>query len=92
VLLGYRNSCLQFLVNQVCRNSCRVVAIFFLVLLGCCNSCDFSALSIFFFFFFFFFFVWVVIMSGENSIVHFNGKNYANWEFQFRMFVKGKEL
>ncbi|KAJ0095189.1 hypothetical protein Patl1_15657 [Pistacia atlantica] len=31
-------------------------------------------------------------MSGENSIVRFNGKNYAGWEFQFRMFVKGKEL
>lgn len=31
-------------------------------------------------------------MSGENSIVRFNGKNYASWEFQFRMFVKGKEL
>ncbi|KAJ0088753.1 hypothetical protein Patl1_32353 [Pistacia atlantica] len=31
-------------------------------------------------------------MSGGNSIVRFNGKNYANWEFQFRMFVKGKEL
>ena len=55
-----------------------------LVLLGCCNSCDFSARSIFFFF--------VVIMFGENSIIRFNGKNYASWEFQFRMFVKGKEL
>ncbi|KAK0606527.1 hypothetical protein LWI29_000191 [Acer saccharum] len=34
-------------------------------------------------------------MSGENfinSIVRFNGKNYASWEFQFRMYVKGKEL
>ncbi|KAJ0103258.1 hypothetical protein Patl1_03682 [Pistacia atlantica] len=31
-------------------------------------------------------------MSRENSIVRFNGKNYASWEFQFRMFVKGKEL
>jgi len=28
----------------------------------------------------------------ENSIVRLNGKNYASWEFQFRMFVKGKEL
>ena len=91
MLLGCRSSCLlssclffgvvgllQFLLG--CCN------IFFLVLLGCCNSCDFSALSIFFFFFF------VVIMSGENSIVRFNGKNYASWEFQFRMFVKGKEI
>jgi hypothetical protein len=34
----------------------------------------------------------VVILSGENSVVRFNGKNYASWEFQFRMFVKGKEL
>ncbi|TXG67313.1 hypothetical protein EZV62_008588 [Acer yangbiense] len=34
-------------------------------------------------------------LPGENfinSIVHFNGKNYASWEFQFRMYVKGKEL
>ncbi|KAJ0019968.1 hypothetical protein Pint_31293 [Pistacia integerrima] len=31
-------------------------------------------------------------MSGENSIVCFNGKNYASWEFQFRMFVTRKEL
>ncbi|KAJ0047028.1 hypothetical protein Pint_06707 [Pistacia integerrima] len=31
-------------------------------------------------------------MSGENSIVRFNGKNYTSWEFQFRLFVKGKEL
>jgi len=31
-------------------------------------------------------------MSGENSIVRLNGKNYASWEFQFRMFVKGNEL
>jgi hypothetical protein len=37
-------------------------------------------------------FFFVFIMSGENSIVHFNGKNYASWEFQFRMFVRGKEL
>ncbi|XP_062170515.1 uncharacterized protein LOC133876245 [Alnus glutinosa] len=31
-------------------------------------------------------------MSRENSIVRLNGKNYASWEFQFWMFVKGKEL
>lgn len=31
-------------------------------------------------------------MSGENSIVHLTSKNYAGWEFQFRKFVKGKEL
>jgi hypothetical protein len=31
-------------------------------------------------------------MSRENLIVCFNGKNYASWEFQFRIFVKGKEL
>lgn len=63
---------------------------FFLVLLGYRNSCssnccDFSTLSIFFFFL-------VVIMSGENSIVCFNDKKYTSWEFQFRMFVKRKEL
>ena len=32
------------------------------------------------------------MMSGENTIVPFNGKNYLAWEFQFRMFVKGKKL
>jgi hypothetical protein len=32
-------------------------------------------------------------MSEERtSIVRMNGKNYSSWEFQFRMFVKGKEL
>ena len=31
-------------------------------------------------------------MLGENTIVRFNGKNYLALEFQFRMFVKGKEL
>ncbi len=30
-------------------------------------------------------------MSGENFLIRFNGKNYGSWEFQFRMFVKGKE-
>lgn len=24
--------------------------------------------------------------------MRFTGKNYATWEFQFRMFMKGKEL
>ena len=38
------------------------------------------------------YFFLVVITLGENFIIHFNGKNYASWEFQFRMFVKGKEL
>lgn len=29
----------------------------------------------------------------ENiSIVKFDGKNYPLWEFQFRMFVEGKDL
>jgi len=31
-------------------------------------------------------------MSGEAFLTRFNGKNYTSWEFQFRMFVKGKEL
>ena len=31
-------------------------------------------------------------MSGDVFLTRFNGKNYASWEFQFRMFVKGKEL
>jgi hypothetical protein len=43
---------------------------------GLCNFVviisTFPALSIFFL---------VVIMSGENSIVRLNDKNYANWEF-----------
>lgn len=56
--------------------------------LGCGNldSGNLGHISIVHFFFF------VIIMSGENSIIHLNGKNYASWEFQFRMFVKGKEL
>ena len=28
----------------------------------------------------------------ETSAIKFTGKNYAAWEFQFRMFLKGKEL
>ena len=31
-------------------------------------------------------------MSGETFLTRFNGKNYASWDFQFLMFVKGKEL
>lgn len=32
-------------------------------------------------------------MSEERtSIVRMNDKNYSSWEFQFWMFVKGKEL
>jgi len=31
-------------------------------------------------------------MSGEAFLTRFNGKNYVSWEFQFHMFVKGKEL
>jgi hypothetical protein len=82
VLLGCCNSCSFFGVVGLSQflSGCRNI---FLVLLGCCNSCDFCALSIFFL---------VVIMFGENSIVRFNGKNYASWEFQVRMFVKEKEL
>uniref|UniRef100_A0A151UEC5 Uncharacterized protein n=1 Tax=Cajanus cajan TaxID=3821 RepID=A0A151UEC5_CAJCA len=28
----------------------------------------------------------------ENFCIHFSGKNYAAWEFQFKMFVKGKGM
>ncbi|KAL9426737.1 hypothetical protein AB3S75_033513 [Citrus x aurantiifolia] len=28
----------------------------------------------------------------ENFGVRFMGKNYSTWEFQFRLFVMGKEL
>ena len=28
----------------------------------------------------------------DNFGVHFTGKNYSSWEFQFRLFVIGKEL
>jgi len=28
----------------------------------------------------------------DTFLVRFNGKNYAAWEFQFKLFVKGKEL
>jgi hypothetical protein len=31
-------------------------------------------------------------MSTETLSIKFTGKNYAAWEFQFRMFLKGKEL
>lgn len=31
-------------------------------------------------------------MSIENTIVQFTGKNFPTWEFQFKMFLKGKEL
>ncbi|XP_041026943.1 uncharacterized protein LOC121267141 [Juglans microcarpa x Juglans regia] len=31
-------------------------------------------------------------MSIENTIVRFNGKNFPTWEFQFKIFLKGKEL
>jgi len=34
----------------------------------------------------------VVIMSGENYIVHLTSKNYASWKFQFHMFVKEHKL
>ena len=30
--------------------------------------------------------------SSESFGVHFTGKNYATWEFQFQLFVTGKEL
>jgi hypothetical protein len=35
------------------------------------------------------------IMSSErldSFHIRFNGKNYSAWEFQFQLFVKGKEL
>ena len=28
----------------------------------------------------------------ENNIIRFSGKNFSTWEFQFKMFLKGKEL
>ncbi|KAG6494580.1 hypothetical protein ZIOFF_042340 [Zingiber officinale] len=31
-------------------------------------------------------------MSTETLAIKFTGKNYAAWEFQFKMFLKGKEL
>jgi hypothetical protein len=37
-------------------------------------------------------FFWVPRMSREAFLTQFNGKNYASWDFQFHMFVKGKEL
>jgi hypothetical protein len=27
-----------------------------------------------------------------NTIVRFTGKNFPTWQFQFKMFLKGKEL
>ena len=37
-----------------------------------------------------FFFPKLCIM--ENNIIRFSGKNFSTWEFQFKMFLKGKEL
>ncbi|KAL5781644.1 hypothetical protein ACOSP7_006673 [Xanthoceras sorbifolium] len=31
-------------------------------------------------------------ISTETLAIKFTGKNYATWEFQFKMFLKGKEL
>ena len=31
-------------------------------------------------------------MTSESFAVKFTGKNYSAWEFQFRLFVLGKEL
>lgn len=31
-------------------------------------------------------------MSMENNIIRFTGKNFPTWAFQFKMFLKGKEL
>lgn len=28
----------------------------------------------------------------DSLRVHFTGKNYTTWEFQFKLFVKGKKL
>lgn len=28
----------------------------------------------------------------DSFLIRFNGKNYSAWEFQFQLFVKGKEL
>jgi hypothetical protein len=34
----------------------------------------------------------VFIMSLDNTIVRFNGKNFPTWPFQFKMFLEAKEL
>ena len=38
--------------------------------------------------------VWSIISSDklEAFPIRFTGKNYSAWEFQFKLFVKGKEL
>ena len=37
-------------------------------------------------------FIGLPLMTTENLCVRFTGKNYGAWEFQFKMFVKGKGL
>jgi hypothetical protein len=39
-----------------------------------------------------FFFFNFIMSSSESFGVYFTGKNYAAWEFQFKLFVMGKEL
>jgi hypothetical protein len=47
----------------------------------------------FFIRFYNFLFYFRFIMSSNKSFgVHFIGKNYSTWEFQFQLFVTGKEL
>ena len=38
--------------------------------------------------------VWSIMSSNklEAFPIRFTGKNYSTWEFQFKLFVKGKEL
>ena len=41
-----------------------------------------------------FFVSWSIMSSDklESFPIQFTGKNYSAWEFQFKLFVKGKEL
>jgi hypothetical protein len=40
----------------------------------------------------FLFYFGFIMSSSESFGVHYTGKKYSTWEFQFQLFVMGKEL
>ena len=60
---------------------------------GCLFVCFFSRCKLQFFDGIFFV-SWSIMSSDklESFPIRFTGKNYSAWEFQFKLFVKGKEL
>ena len=33
-----------------------------------------------------------IMKKGDITLIKFNGKNYTTWAFQFKIYLKGKEL